>query len=166
MKKAAILFMIFCFVLTSCGSSKKVPAAVKRTRTENSLPKDQLLINVVNNARKFEGTRYKFGGTTSKGMDCSGLVYVAYQQENIALPRVSRDMAGVGKEIKTDAVHVGDLLFFKTNRSSRINHVGMVVDILPGQILFIHSTTSQGVIISSLNEGYWNNAYTEARRII
>ncbi|MEE3227452.1 MAG: hypothetical protein VX253_16160 [Bacteroidota bacterium] len=41
-----------------------------------------------------------------------------------------------------------------------------MVDVLPGQILFIHSSTSQGVIVSSLNEGYWNNAFKEARRIM
>lgn len=128
---------------------------------------NQLRYNIINNARRFEGTPYKYGGTTSKGMDCSGLIYTAFLEENISIPRVSRSIAEEGKRIKTDEVIPGDLLFFITGRRSKqINHVGLVVDVLPGQILFIHSSTSQGVIVSSLNEGYWNNAFTEARRIM
>ena len=76
-------------------------------------------------------------------------------------------MAREGEKISTNQVNVGDLLFFKTSsRSKQINHVGLVVDIMPGQILFIHSTSSRGVIVSSLNEGYWNNSFVEARRIL
>ncbi len=128
---------------------------------------NQLRYNIINNARRFEGTPYKYGGTTSKGMDCSGLIYTAFLGENISIPRVSRSIAEEGKRIKTDEVIPGDLLFFITGRRSKqINHVGLVVDVLPGQILFIHSSTSQGVIVSSLNEGYWNNAFIEARRIM
>ena len=128
---------------------------------------NRLRYNIINNARRFEGTPYKYGGTTSKGMDCSGLVYTAFLEENISIPRVSRSIAEEGKRIKTDDVTPGDLLFFITGRRSKqINHVGLVVDVLPGQILFIHASTSQGVIVSSLNEGYWNNAFKEARRIM
>ncbi|MCC4213521.1 C40 family peptidase [Leeuwenhoekiella parthenopeia] len=128
---------------------------------------NQLRYNIISNARRFEGTPYKYGGTTSKGMDCSGLIYTVFLEENISIPRVSRAIAEEGKRIKTDEVIPGDLLFFITGRRSKnINHVGLVVDVLPGQILFIHSSTSQGVIVSSLNEGYWNNAFVEARRIM
>ena len=126
---------------------------------------NRLRYNIINNARQFEGTPYKYGGTTEKGMDCSGLIYTAFLQESISIPRASRSMAEEGERIKTDNVTPGDLLFFITGRKSKhINHVGMVVDVLPGQILFIHSSTSQGVIVSSLNEGYWNNAFKEARK--
>ena len=127
----------------------------------------QLRYNIISNALSFKGTPYKYGGTTSKGMDCSGLVYTAFLEENISIPRVSRSIAQEGKRIKTEDVIPGDLLFFITGRRSKqINHVGLVVDVLPGQILFVHSSTSQGVIVSSLNEGYWNNAFKEARRIM
>lgn len=185
-----IVILVCLILLSSCGSSKKtgvkknnsgiavIDASAKPTIKSSSgntisipnIPakdEDAVLYKIATHAMQFEGTRYKFGGTTSKGMDCSGLVYVAYQKENIQLPRISRDMATQGKRISTKNVTIGDLLFFKTNRkSNRINHVGLVVDVLPGQVLFIHSTSSRGVIVSSLNEGYWNNAYVEARRII
>ena len=100
-------------------------------------------------------------------MDCSGLIYVAFQKENIALPRVSRDMATKGKPIKTKDVKKGDLVFFRTNKSSkRINHVGLVTVIKQGKIYFIHATTSKGVLTSSLDERYWKNAFVQVRRVI
>lgn len=126
---------------------------------------NRLRYNIINNARQFEGTPYKYGGTSEKGMDCSGLIYTAFLQESVAIPRVSRFMAEEGERVAADNVTPGDLLFFVTGRKSKhINHVGLVVDVLPGQVLFIHSSTSQGVIVSSLNEGYWNNAFKEARK--
>ena len=181
------------FVLISCGGSKKAARAKASTESTRytapekkpiatSSPSTRELIylseikpseenkirfNIIKNARQYEGTPYKYGGTTPKGMDCSGLVYTAFLEEGISIPRVSRHIAEEGNRIKTSDVIPGDLLFFITGRRSKqINHVGIVVDVLPGQILFIHSSTSQGVIVSSLNEGYWNNAFKEARRIM
>ena len=100
-------------------------------------------------------------------MDCSGLVYVAFQKENIVLPRVSRDMAKKGKPISKSSTQAGDLVFFKTNKNSRqINHVGLVTMVKGGEIYFIHATTSKGVLTSSLEETYWKRAFVEARRVI
>ncbi len=117
-------------------------------------------------AKTFGGTRYKFGGTTRKGMDCSGLVYTSFKKENIVLPRTSRTMATQGKAISLKKVIVGDLLFFKTNkRKNVISHVGLVVE-TKGVIKFIHASTSRGVIISSLDEKYWNKCFAGARRVL
>ncbi|RAV29938.1 C40 family peptidase [Sinomicrobium soli] len=121
---------------------------------------------IIKTALSYNGTRYKYGGTTRKGMDCSGLVYVSFLEHDIALQRASYQMATQGKKIKLKEVRKGDLLFFKTGRKNRINHVGLVVDIKDEAIRFIHSTTSRGVLVSSLKEGYWNHAFTEARRIL
>lgn len=145
-------------LLVSCGSSKKT---VSKKR---SIPKTE---RVVLQAQAFSGTKYKFGGTTSKGMDCSGLIYVAFQKENIVLPRVSRDMAKKGKPISKSSAKKGDLLFFKTNKNSKqINHVGLVTTVKEGQIYFIHSTTSKGVLTSSLDEQYWKRVFVQARRVL
>ncbi|NCT17094.1 MAG: NlpC/P60 family protein [Flavobacteriaceae bacterium CG_4_8_14_3_um_filter_34_10] len=133
---------------------------------ETEKPIDLKVNNIIGIAKSFHGTRYKFAGTTSAGMDCSGLVYTAFKEEDIVLPRSSRDMSSRGKKINFREISKGDLVFFKTNRSKSINHVGLVVDVLLGKVLFIHSTTSQGVIISSLDEKYWNESFVEARRII
>ncbi len=145
-------------LLTSCGSSKRTTVKdISTTKTER----------IIKQAQAFSGTRYKFGGTTRKGMDCSGLIYVAFQKENIVLPRVSRDMAQRGKPVKNKDIDKGDLLFFRTSKSGkRINHVGLVTKVDGDDIYFIHATTSKGVLTSNLNERYWNRAYVMARRVL
>ncbi|MGK0295007.1 MAG: cell wall-associated NlpC family hydrolase, partial [Ulvibacter sp.] len=91
----------------------------------------------------------------------------AFGKEEITLPRVSRDMAKTGKPISLSKSAEGDLVFFKTSKSKKsINHVGLVVGSRKGEIIFIHSTTSKGVIISSMDEGYWKSAFVEARRVM
>lgn len=122
---------------------------------------------VINYAEQFIGTPYQWGGTTKRGMDCSGLVFESFRSEDIYLPRISRDMAKNGQKIVLKNVLVGDLLFFKTgNRRHSVNHVGLVVDIRDNDIKFIHATTHAGVIVSGLNETYWLNAFYQARRIL
>ena len=153
--KHFILFSFLAFFIVSCGSSRKV--------VENTNKKSETIVRY---AKTFEGTQYKFGGTTKRGMDCSGLVYVSYQKEHIVLPRISRDMAKKGKRISLGDTNKGDLLFFKTNKNKNtINHVGLVVETKIGEIFFIHSTSSKGVIITSLDERYWKNAFVQVRRV-
>ncbi|WP_024772419.1 C40 family peptidase [Aquimarina macrocephali] len=173
MKRVVFYLLItITIVLTSCGSSSKNKAVitsknktsvkVKTTRSPNS----KKIKSIVSYAKTFGGTRYKFGGTTKKGMDCSGLVYTSFKKENIVLPRTSRTMATQGKAISLKKVIVGDLLFFKTNkRKNVISHVGLVVE-TKGVIKFIHASTSRGVIISSLDEKYWNKCFAGARRVL
>ncbi|MGO1585132.1 C40 family peptidase [Mesonia sp.] len=161
-----LLFLVLIVSMASCGSSRK--AASGQVKNSNSYKYDPVpeASRVADYALGFQGTRYKYGGTNKRGMDCSGLIYTSFMQEDIELPRVSREMAKEGYKIHTNQVNVGDLLFFKTNKRKRsINHVGLVVEIIPGKVSFIHSTTSRGVIVSSLNEKYWNSAYVMARRL-
>ncbi len=121
---------------------------------------------IIDYAKTFEGTRYKYGGTTKAGMDCSGLVSTAFKSENIQLPRSSRDMATKGVPVSLKDIEKGDLVFFKTSSRNVISHVGLVVQAKDGDIRFIHSTTHAGVIISSLDEAYWKKAFVEVRRVI
>ena len=145
--------------MSSCSSSK----TTVKTKNKPSSKVDK----IVSNALKYKGVRYKFGGTTKRGMDCSGVVYVAYGSQNVQLPRVSRDMAKRGKKISLSKIKKGDLVFFRTNRSRRsINHVGLIISHKKGNILFIHSTSSRGVIVSSLSEKYWKKAFVKATRIL
>lgn len=155
--KNILLALSIVFLFSACGSTKtayKKPATSKTDR-------------IIQQAQAFSGTRYKFGGTTSKGMDCSGLVYVAFQKENIVLPRVSRDMATKGAPVKKGSIKKGDLVFFRTNKNSKkINHVGLVTTVKDGEIFFIHASTSKGVMTSSLQNPYWKGVYVQARRVI
>lgn len=166
MKK--ILFLLLtCITLASCGGAKgiKSPGAVKKSKSYkyDPLPK---ATRVADDALKYQGVKYKWGGTTSSGMDCSGLVYTAFEKEDVKLPRSSSAMAQKGRRIRVNEINVGDLVFFRTGKSRhKINHVGLVVELIPGTVNFIHSTTHGGVIVSSLNEKYWNKSFVEARRM-
>ena len=76
-------------------------------------------------------------------------------------------MAEEGQNIKIREVEKGDLLFFRTSRrAKRINHVGMVVAVENDEIKFVHASSSRGVIVSSLREGYWNSAFVKATRVL
>lgn len=182
MKALKLTFLILVFTLTSCGTRKAliIPSEEKvevQKQEYASIPdfieiEDEAEIareeySVIDHALKFLGTKYKYGGTSPEGMDCSGLVYTAFLTQEISLPRSSRDMALLGEELPLDQVKTGDLLFFETDRRKKvINHVGLVVELEGDNIYFIHSSTSRGVIVSALNENYWRNHFVMARRIL
>ncbi|WP_236548057.1 C40 family peptidase [Polaribacter septentrionalilitoris] len=159
MKKIVFLWVVFSLLMSSCSSSKKAVNINKKPASK--------VDRIVANAMQYKGVRYRFGGTTKRGMDCSGVVYVAYGSQNVLLPRVSRDMAKRGRKISLRKVKKGDLVFFRTSKSRRgINHVGLVVSHKKGVIRFIHSTSSRGVIVSSLSEKYWKKAFVKATTIL
>lgn len=181
-------YLLLILLIASCGAVKKkttygktpkkrtVTVAASNTESTNGRkPKRRkekttslsLADNVINTALAFSGTRYKYGGTTKKGMDCSGLLYVSFGEHDVQLPRVSYNMAEKGKRVRINKVEKGDLLFFKTKkRGKRINHVGMVVSVDDDEIKFIHASSSRGVIVSSLREGFWNSAFVKATRVL
>lgn len=189
MKKFALL-LIACLCLCACKSSKnnkQTEIVVKKPKTtsiitENKASPEKTKIEradfitletvplenqIIDYAKSFQGVKYRFGGTDNKGMDCSGLIFESFRAHEIYLPRISRDMAKQGDKISLKDTKKGDLLFFKTgNRRNSINHVGLVVEIADNTIYFIHATSSKGVIISSLNENYWLNSFSEARSLL
>lgn len=160
MKFKIILIIFFLFLITSCSTSKKVVAKTQKTT------KISIADKIIWTAVSYKGTPYKYGGTNKKGMDCSGLIFTSFKQRGIEIPRVSYIMATKGKEISLKNVKRGDLLFFKTSKTSKnINHVGLVTSVENG-IEFIHSSTSKGVMVSSLSNRYWNNAFVKAKKIL
>lgn len=124
------------------------------------------IAKLLQDAEKYLGSPYRYGGNTPSGFDCSGFTTKVFSENNYKLPRRSEDQGKVGVRVSVSKVKPGDLLFFATSGGSRISHVGIVHDIgNDGEIRFIHASTSKGVIISSLNEKYWNKAYLYAQSI-
>lgn len=117
-------------------------------------------------AMQYEGVRYRSGGTTTAGMDCSGLVSTVFKEYDISLPRRSVDMSKVGQKLKLKEVKKGDLVFFKTSSRGVINHVGLVTEVRDDEILFIHSSVQRGVIISSTKEPYYQRTFAQANRVL
>ena len=108
------------------------------------------------------GTPYLYGGTTTAGFDCSGFILYVLNQFGIDdLPRTSQTQAKAGTEVEQDELRVGDLVFFNTSGRG-VSHAGIYV----GDNKFAHSSSSRGVVISSLSESYYKNRYVTARRVV
>jgi cell wall-associated NlpC family hydrolase len=185
MKKASFLLGL-SLMLWGCGGAKKAAGrdGLPSVRVEGSAPEvvtgpaspaeakpeptaaELRADAIIETALSYAGVKYRYGGTTRKGMDCSGLLYVSFLEHDFPLPRSSHQLAEEGRPVALSELQRGDLLFFKTlRRGKNINHVGLVVEVDDGEVRFIHSTTSRGVIVSSLREGYWNHAFVKATRI-
>ena len=182
MKNILILFAVSVF-LYSCGTAcpsritrmnktttyKKPSAGTKPANVKVSSDRNNNTQagNILSDAEKYLGTPYKLGGMTSSGFDCSGFVNTVFAENDIKLTRRSSDQAKEGREVSIREVKHGDLLFFATAGGKRVSHVGIVHTITDeGEIKFIHASTSKGVIISSLDETYWDKAFLFARRVL
>ncbi|KQS92538.1 C40 family peptidase [Chryseobacterium sp. Leaf394] len=180
----SLKFLMFIFAasltVTSCGSSKSAATKGKTSskspiKTENLRKLDSEFDGkisssakrIIKDAENYLGSPYKFAGNTADGFDCSGLTTKVFDENGLKLPRRSADQADFGKKINISNAKPGDLLFFATAGGSKVSHVGIVHTIEnDGEVKFIHASTSKGVIISSLNEKYWNKAYLHAQRVL
>lgn len=175
-----LIALVVFLGLQSC-SSKRTVSSKSATIQENKAEASSTLTakeisparplsqadRIINTAEEFTGTPYQFGGSTSSGMDCSGLIYVSLKEHGISFPRISHEMAQEGRRIGLRQVQKGDLLFFKTSsRGRRINHVGLVIAVSEEDIRFIHASSSKGVMVSSLTEKYWSKAFVQANRFL
>ncbi|WP_461257136.1 C40 family peptidase [Treponema sp. R80B11-R83G3] len=119
---------------------------------------------VIEASKKYEGSPYRYGGMTAKGLDCSGFICLSFQDAlGVALPRSASGLYSWAERTTFDKAQPGDLLFFKTDKSGNITHVGLYL----GERRFIHAASNgdnTGVIYSSLNEKYLANTYAGAGR--
>ena len=159
--KKILIFLLLSIVFTSCKSTSNA-VNYKDTKRENKYVVNHLIENATDNI----GVKYKAGGTTKSGFDCSGLVFTSFESENIKLPRSSYEQSKIGKIINIDDAQKGDLIFFKTNKSRQINHVGLITEVKSDEIKFVHSSTSKGVIISSTKESYYKNSFAQINRVV
>ncbi len=117
---------------------------------------------IVDYSKKLQGIRYVYGGSTTKGFDCSGFVSYVFKKFGITLDRTSRGMGKGGATVKKADLQPGDLVFFDTNGGlNGINHVGIYI----GSNKFIHASSylKRRVTISSLSDKYYTKAYMCAR---
>lgn len=121
---------------------------------------------LIETALKNLGTKYRRGGTTTKGYDCSGLMFTTFKEIDITLPRSSREQAKIGAKIDKSQAQKGDLIFFATNGKNIINHVGMITEILEDEIKFIHASVQLGVVISSTKEAYYAKRFKQINSVI
>jgi cell wall-associated NlpC family hydrolase len=89
----------------------------------------------------------------------------AFNAKDIILPRSSIEMSNYGVVVSPEEAKKGDLIFFKTRGGRQINHVGMVVEVLDGEIKFIHSSSS-GVMISSTKENYYKRTFSQINHVL
>lgn len=141
---------------------KKDSTFVRLSSGSHSELIDQLIANATENI----GVRYRSGGTTRAGFDCSGLMICTFNNFDIKLPRSSIEQSRVGTKVTTDEAQKGDLIFFRTNGRRHINHVGMIVEVADGEIKFVHSSTHGGVMISSTKEPYYTRAFSQVNRVL
>lgn len=109
---------------------------------------------------QWKSTRYKMGGLSRNGIDCSGFIHVTFKTRlGVILPRSTEFQVQLGDNIDKDQLRAGDLVFFKTGMTDK--HVGVYLE--KGK--FLHASSSQGVTISGLDESYWSSAYWKAKRL-
>jgi cell wall-associated NlpC family hydrolase len=165
---APVALSVACLMLASCTSA---PRYTSHVRTE-SAPRSTVSVgdrtvsvsghDIVSQAKDYVGTPYRSGGTSSKGMDCSGLVFNVFRSYGIALPRTSRDQARFGEKVTRSHLQPGDLVFFNTGGRG-VSHVG----IYSGRGEFIHaSTRSRRVKHDRLDNKYFKNRFVVARRVL
>lgn len=131
---------------THSGDSGNSPTAINARPAQGSA-RD----NVVKTARAMVGAPYRYGGHSPRGFDCSGLVWYAYRQAGIRVPRTAAQQFKAAAHKRPETLRRGDLVFF-ADRRGRVFHVGMYI----GRGQFVHAPAAGGkVMVSKLNEPYW-----------
>lgn len=118
---------------------------------------------VVRSALSQVGKPYRYGGSTPRGFDCSGLIWWAYRQNGVTVPRVTRDQATAGSAVRANALRPGDILVFNTRSSGSGLHTALYA----GGGTFVHSPSSGNrVRTDTLANAYWSKRLIRMRRIL
>ena len=168
MLKRLFCIVILGCIIQSCSSSKSTSISTRgNLPVSKAREVSKTSQSVIKSAQKYKGTKYKYGGESKRGMDCSGLIYVAFSDNAITVPRTTSELKVIGQWVDLKEVKSGDLVFFATKKNSRkVNHVGIVTEVTNGDLKFIHASSSKGVIESRLSERYWYFAFVQARRVL
>jgi len=160
MKNIAIT--IIALLLTGCASVSGKPAKVELVfPSQVDLRDTAVVIRRLNDQyREWKSVKYRLGGLTRKGVDCSGFVYLTYLSKfGIKVPKTTELQLKAGNQISQKRLSAGDLVFFRTGYSTR--HVGIYLE----NRRFVHVSEKKGVMISSLDDAYWSKKYWKSIRI-
>ncbi len=158
---------------TTRSQSRPATAASKPSATKPlaSRPKgsyDENAPEVVQIARTFTGTPYRSGGNDKNGIDCSGLICRVYSEMGVKVPRISWQQSEFGKEVaRIQDIRPGDWLFFvpEGGKEGYVSHSGIVTEVKGERdIVFIHASSSRGVIEDNLFSNYFRNRFVKAIR--
>lgn len=150
--------LLVVLLLSGCGVKIVGVPSWGSTRGDAST-----VARVVKTAQSQIGARYRSGGTTPSGFDCSGLIWWAYRQHGVTVPRVTSDQAKAGISVKRRSMRAGDILVFNTRQGRTGLHTG----IYAGNGLFVHSPSSGSrVRQDKLSMDYWDKRLVRVRRII
>lgn len=163
--RVTLLLMAVAFLLCLNGcSSKSTVIYIPQEKACDPIPQIDLHEDIAEALREYftswQGTRYRYGGLSHKGVDCSGFVLRTYQDLfGLDLPRTVREQVTKGVKVSKSCLQAGDLVFFKTGRFQK--HVGIYLE----NGYFIHASQSKGVIVSHLNNVYWQKKFWQAHRL-
>jgi lipoprotein Spr len=178
MKKSLIFALLICFLSSVKAQNSKPAATNPSAQTEVSDPDNLasqffsqvmgVAISATSNTKMYQfiydwlGTPYRLGGSTENGIDCSGFAYKLYDKTfNTIIGNNSRNIFSMVNPINKVDLKQGDLVFFKIHSSS-ISHVGVYI----GDNKFAHASSSKGVMISNLDEPYWQRYFYKGGRIL
>lgn len=120
------------------------------------------VLKVVREAYSYLGTKYRWGGNTKNGIDCSGIVHNALLKGGVTTRRVSRLQAKDSKPIKVKDATIGDLVFFKTTDADEITHVGLYL----GDGLFLHASSGYEKVVITKLKGFYKKTFSGFGRFI
>lgn len=122
---------------------------------------NELYNNLLSTYKEWKGVKYKYGGNSKRGIDCSAFVQTTFKNKlNLKIPRTTKLQSRVGSEIEMQDIDIGDLVFFKTGYNTR--HVGIYL----GEGKFLHASTKRGVTISRLDNPYYESHFWKIQRVI
>jgi len=158
-------FFILLLILFLCQGCKLFHGSMHIFHKKNTLTtfNQDDLDQLFKMGFSYLGVPYRVGGTDKSGLDCSGLLFIMYQNSFFQIPRTTSQQLEFGLPVSINQIQRGDWVFF-SNAFGMINHVGIVSNIKKDSILFLHASTSKGVREDELLKGYWHNSFAKAIR--